>query len=200
MKHICFAALFVLAGVASVVQAQDIFDVSLRGGVTMCQIDGDNSGPYNKLGYQAGINSTFTVGGNWRMMVEFNLTNKGSYVNKIDRTISLTYVEVPMMLTYGFNEGRLRLGAGIAPGILAKAHVSTSGEYEPTQSRNYRRFDALPVCAELSYRWSDHMAVFCRYSRSMVNIAKSQSGTYVLVYGNSGQFNRFITAGFSYTL
>ena len=98
------------------------FDLQFRAGLNFCQIDGDNSGNYNKLGFHGGVNTSFPIGdGGWRFLVELGLTQKGSNINNdgFVRNISLLYVEVPLLLTYNLVDNRLRLGAGIAPAILA---------------------------------------------------------------------------------
>lgn len=178
---------------------QDIFRLSLKGGLTMSQIDGDNSGSYSKLGMQVGIASTMYVAGPWYTMLEFNVTNKGSRIQKIDRTISLTYVEVPLMLVCRPGSARFGVAAGMAPGILAKAEVVDAGVYNSSQSGNYRRFDLLPLCVGADYRFSDRWAAYARFTMSTINISKTRAGTYFLSRKNVGQFNRYIAAGLSYT-
>ena len=196
-RIVFFIAISLLPLLAS---GQEIFRLSLKGGITMSQIDGDNSGSYSKLGFQAGIVNTMYLAGPWYTILEFNVTNKGSYVRKIDRTISLTYVEVPIMLLYRPDEWRLSLAAGVTPGILAKAKVTDGGEYIPSQSDNYRRFDRLPLCVGIDYRFNDHWAAYARHTISLLNISKTRSGTYLLSTKNSGQFNRYIAVGLTYML
>ena len=66
------------------------FDLEVRGSVNMCQIDGDASGNYNKMGFHAGLNTSFPLSGDgsWRFVVELGLTQKGSRINSssLDRT------------------------------------------------------------------------------------------------------------------
>lgn len=177
------------------------FDLEVRGGINMCQIDGDASGNYNKIGFHGGVNTSFPISDNdrWRLLVEIGLTQKGSRIqsSSLDRHINLLYVEIPIMLAYDMLENKqLRFGAGIAPAILAKANVTTDGTYDYLQSDNYKSLDALPVCVSLRYRITGHIGVDVRYYNSMLNTAKENgSGTYRIFRSNKGQFNRLIQAG-----
>ena len=179
------------------------FDFEIRGGLNFCQIDGDAAGSYNKIGYHASVGSTMPISddGKWRFGVEIGLTQKGSRFNNntFSRHISLLYVEVPLMVAYDFGDSRkLRIGAGVAPAILAKANVTTNDSYDFSQSNNYKTFDLLPLCVGVRYRITDHIGVDARYYNSMLNTAKENgSGTYRIFHSNKGQFNRLIQAGIS---
>lgn len=177
------------------------FDYQLRGGLNFCQIDGDASGSYNKVGFHAGVGTSMPLSDNdrLRLCVEIGLTQKGSRIanSYIDRNISLLYVEVPIMAAYDFLDSRkLRVAAGVAPAILAKAKVTTDKSFDRLQSENYKRFDALPVVASIRYFLTDNFGVDLRYYNSILNIAKENgSGVYRIFRDNKGQFNRLIQAG-----
>lgn len=181
------------------------FDYEIRGGVNFCQIDGDASGNYNKVGFHAGVGTSMPISadGSWRFCVEVGLTQKGSHIvnSSLNRVISLTYVEVPLMVAYDLLEShRLRIGAGIAPAILAKASVTDDKVIDPYHSNNYKRVDALPLTASIRYRITDHVGIDLRYFNSMINTAKENgSGTYRIVRSNKGQFNRLIQTGITLT-
>lgn len=140
------------------------FDFELRGGLNFCQIDGDASANFNKIGFHGGVNTTFPISDDarWRFLVEIGLTQKGSRIENstLDRHISLLYVEVPLMIAYDFlDNNNLRVAFGIAPAILAHANVTTDGSYDALQSENYKRLDALPICVSLRYRFTDHIGI-----------------------------------------
>lgn len=208
MKTKAYILLFAILLTAGSAQAQHRnksqqkeFDFELRGGVNFCQIDGDASGSYNKLGFHGGVNTSFPLNdnGNMRFVVELGLTQKGSTINNssLNRTISLFYVEVPLMFAYDMLDNQqLRIGAGIAPAILAKAKVTTDGSYDADQSNNYKRMDALPICISIRYRITEHIGIDARYYNSMLNTAKENgTGTYRIFRSNKGQFNRLLQAG-----
>lgn len=203
-----FVIVLLLLGMANSAAAQHRkstssrqFDFEIRGGINFCQIDGDASGNYNKIGFHGGVNTSFPINDDdrWRFVVELGLTQKGSEISNssIERHISLFYVEVPLMVAYDLLDSRqLRFGAGIAPAILAKANVTTDGVNDALQSENYKRMDALPICLSLRYRFTEHLGLDIRYFNSMLNTAKENgSGTYRIFRSNKGQFNRLLQAG-----
>ena len=200
MKHIIIAIALML--LITGVSAQTTFDFSVKGGINFCQIDGDQSGSYNKLGYHVGVNTTFPLGqGNWRMLVEIDVCEKGAYVKNIDRTISLTYIELPILLTYNFGNddgGKIRIGAGLAPAVLGKARAIESGTELPEVVQRSKKVDPLPLCAELHYRFSSHVGIGVRYCNSMLSVNETKNGAYRIVRKNSGAFNRIISASLSY--
>lgn len=177
------------------------FDLEIRAGANFCQIDGDESGNFNKIGFHASVGTSFPLSDDdrWRFVVELGLTQKGSRIdnNNIDRHISLTYVEVPLMVAYDFMERQqLRIAAGVAPAILAKSNVTTDGSHDQLQSDNYKRLDLLPLCISLRYRFTDTFGFDIRLYNSLLNIANENgTGTYRIFRSNKGQFNRLIQAG-----
>lgn len=177
------------------------FDLEMRAGANFCQIDGDESGNFNKIGFHASVGTSFPLSDDdrWRFVVELGLTQKGSRIdnNNIDRHISLTYVEVPLMVAYDFMERQqLRIAAGVAPAILAKSNVTTDGSHDQLQSDNYKRLDLLPLCISLRYRFTDTFGFDIRLYNSLLNIANENgTGTYRIFRSNKGQFNRLIQAG-----
>ena len=174
------------------------FDYELRAGINFCQIDGDGSGSYDKIGWHGALNTSFPIGLDdaLRFQVEIGLSQKGSHVNQIDRYISLLYVEVPLLLSYNTMENRLRIMAGVASAILASSRVTTDGAYDKLQSENYKRMDALPLCLGVRYLFTEHIGVDLRYYNSMLNTAKENgTGTYRIFRSNKGQFNRLLQFG-----
>lgn len=172
-------------------------------GTNFAQIDGDGSGNYNHIGLHLAVNSTIAIGEDddspFGVLVEVGFTQKGSYVNHIDRSINISYVEVPVMLYCKLMDGKLRLGAGVAPGVLVNASVMDHGALNEQQSANFRRLDAFPVCLDLNYVIGDHLGFIARFQTSMMPISiESASGVYRIFRGNRGTFSRLLSAGLSY--
>ena len=79
------------------------FDATATAGLNMCQIDGDGAGRYNHPGLRAGVGTSFSLGSDeqspWRMVVELAFTNKGSYNKDFNTTLSVSYIEIPLLLS-----------------------------------------------------------------------------------------------------
>lgn len=176
------------------------FDAKIFAGLNMCQVDGDDAGKYNHPGLRAGVGTSFALGDDdspWRMVVELAYAQKGSSIQHNNGRIALQYVEVPVMLSYNLLEGRLRLAAGVAPAVLVGAKVEYGGVDDPTQAAKYKRTDLLPLTAEVSYRFTQHLMVEGRYQNSLLSVYDGP-GPYRIWTSNHGAFNRLLSIGIAY--
>lgn len=210
MKRLLFVAVafsFFLFPFSNPLRAQERFDVSVMGGLNFCQIDGDDAGSYSHLGLRAGVGTSFFFGWDertpWRMVVELAFSQKGSRIVRDDfqRTISLNYVELPIMMSYTLLDRRLRLAAGVAPAVQVGASVlDYGGEHNAAHEANYKRFDYLPLVASARYLFTDNLGFELRFQTSMLSITEQNAHpAYRIVTSNTGSFNRAISAGLSYT-
>ncbi len=179
--------------------AQGRFDASLFAGLNMGQIDGDGAGRYNHPGIRAGVGTSLDLGNSWRPILELAYAQKGSYIGQYDRRLSADYVELALMLGYYCLNDRLRLAAGWAPGVLVRAKVTNGDELDRLSTDNFRRLDALPVCLDLRYRFTDHLCLEGRWQNSMLPVTKEAgSGTYRVFRSNKGAFHRLVTFGLAW--
>ena len=177
------------------------FDYTVTAGVSFNQIDGDDAGSYNKFGIHASVGTTFSLTEDtespWRMLVEVGVMQKGSRVPQIDRVIGLTYVELPLALTYKMSS--FRIGAGVAPAFLAQANVTDGGVHSQVTEDNFRKIDRFPVFLDVQYRGGDHWGINVRAYNSMLSVVdEAATGTYRIFRSNMGVFNRNVTVGVSY--
>lgn len=204
-KNTIILALLLFVGLN--VHAQERFDVTAFGGINFCQIDGDDAGDYNHLGLRAGVGTSFFFGWDertpWRMVVEIAFAQKGSRILREDfqRTITLNYVELPVMMSYTLLDGRLRLAAGVAPAVQVGASVlDYGGEHNAAHEANYKRMDYLPVVGDVRYLLTENLGAWLRFSTSMLSITEQNAHpAYRIVTSNTGSFNRVVSAGISYT-
>ena len=187
-------------------QAQNRFDATIFGGLTFNQIDGDDNGGYGQMGLRGGVGTSFTLGEDtrspWRMVVELAFTQKGSHINNgsFERSITLNYVELPLLFSYNMFDNKLRIAAGVAPGVLVGAQVIDNGSRNSTVEKKYLRFDWLPVTVGVRYMFTYNLAIEARYQTSMLNIFENASGSYRIFPENCGAFNRMISFCLSYNL
>ena len=201
-------ALFLIATVlvaGSGIHAQGRFSADAFFGATFNQIDGDDAGSYGHLGLRGGVGTSFYFGWDertpWRMVVELAFVQKGSNIQNdvLDRTITLNYVELPLMMSYTLLDGNLRLAAGVAPAIEVGARVMDAGAENAIQEDNYKRFDWCPLTFTARYLFSYNIAVEARFQTSMLSIVdEASSGTYRLFKDNKGAFNRNLYIGLAY--
>ena len=190
MKKVLYLIMLALALPA----AAQRFDFSASAALNLCQIDGDHSAHYNKLGYRAGVNSSFQLGdSDFRFAVEVGVSQKGSHItyNGLDRRVATTYIEVPLMLCYNFN--RLRIGAGIAPAFLGKAVVKDSGIPNDEIAKTFRRMDIAPFVTDIQYLFTDHLGIDARWYNSLLPVAEGNSYRFNIC--NHGAFHRLLSIG-----
>lgn len=181
------------------VQAQNRFDASIFAGLNMGQIDGDAAGSFNHPGLRAGVGTSWDIGGGWRPVVELAYTQKGSTVSQYNRRLSADYVEIALMLSYNTFGDRLRLAAGVAPGVLVRAKVTNGDEIDQPSTDNFNRVDWLPLTLTGRYRFTDHLCFEARWQNSMLSVTKeNSSGTYRIFRSNKGAFHRLLTFGLAY--
>lgn len=176
------------------------FDAKLFAGLNLCQVDGDDAGKFNHPGLRAGVGSSFALGESespWRLMIDIAYSQKGSHIEHNNGNIALQYVELPVMLSYGFLDDRLRVAAGVAPAVLVGAKVSFNKVEDPSQAAKYRRMDWLPLTASLAFKITDHFGVEARYQNSLLSVYDGP-GPYRIWTSNHGAFNRLLTFGVAY--
>lgn len=202
-KALFLIATLLVAG--SSIHAQGRFSADAFFGATFNQIDGDDAGSYGHLGLRGGVGTSFYFGWDertpWRMVVELAFVQKGSNIQNdvLDRTITLNYVELPLMMSYTLLDGNLRLAAGVAPAIEVGARVMDAGAENAIQEDNYKRFDWCPLTFTARYLFSYNIAVEARFQTSMLSIVdEASSGTYRLFKDNKGAFNRNLYIGLAY--
>lgn len=184
--------------------SQGRFDATAFAGLNMCQIDGDRSDGYSHLGLRAGVGTSFALGKDlnspWRMVIELAFTNKGSYVKNTDQTMSLSYIEIPIMMSYNTLENRLRIAAGIALAYCVGTKVTTAGVEETGWDDSFTTFDWLPLTFSARYHFTDHLGIEARYQYSALSVTKNTgSGTYFLFRSNKGCFNNLVSFALTYT-
>jgi len=185
----------------SISHAQGRFDATVYAGANFCQLDGDQAGSYSHVGLRAGVGTSFALSANagspWRMVIELAFTNKGSYNKDYNTTLSASYIEIPLLMSYSSMESRLRIAAGVAPAI--KVGESFTNGYPGDNI--FTAVDWLPLTLSVRYRFTDHLGIEARFQYSALSVTNDNSnGTYFLVRSNKGCFHNLVGLGLTYTL
>lgn len=184
----------------SISNAQGRFDATVYAGANFCQLDGDQAGSYSHVGLRAGIGTSFAlsadVDGPWRMVVELAFTNKGSYNKDFNTTLSVSYIEIPLLLSYNAMQDRLRIAAGVSPAV--KVSESFTDGYPGDNI--FTAVDWLPLTLSVRYRFTDHLGIEARFQYSALSVTNDNSnGTYFLLQSNKGCFHNLAGLGLTYT-
>ncbi len=196
MKKAYLLILFAFIALSATAQR---FDANIFAGLNMAQIDGDDAGRYNHPGLRAGVGTSFDIGDGWRPVIELAYTQKGSFISEYNRRLSADYVEIALMLSYNCLNDRLRLAAGVAPGVLVRAKVTNGGSIDQPSTDNFQPVDWIPITLAARYRFTDHLCLEALWQNSMLSVTKENgSGTYRIFRSNIGAFNRLVTFGLAW--
>lgn len=109
------------------------FTATIVAGAAFTQIDGDEDGSYSKVGFIGGVRGGVVFGPRMELATEILFSQKGSYVQNIDKTYHLDYVEIPVMFYYKDWKAkdansdreymRVNIGAGFSYSRLLNARV-----------------------------------------------------------------------------
>ncbi len=179
---------------ASFTQAQD-FESGLILGGAFCQIDGDASGGYKKIGPQLGGFVKIDLQGDLDVIIEMKYIQKGarnvwtgnnsSYGYYVAR---LNYIELPVMGTYQFGK-KLYVNAGLTFGYLISAVEDKDGYgFTPAYPEFYSY--EIGAIAGISYELTPKIFANVSASYSALPIRPHPGGQVYLT--DRGQYNNTI--------
>ena len=130
-------------------------------GVTFSQIEGDELKGFRKYGYTGGVGALTAISSNgrWGVSVEALFSQRGAYDRSGDpyaMTMTLNYVDIPVLIHYQDPYGGMLLGAGITYGRLTAQPngviLFNPNAFVPdTGDMTFRRND---VCATVDARFT----------------------------------------------
>lgn len=142
------------------VQAQRIHGF-VSSGITFSQIEGDELKGFRKYGYTGGVGALTAISGNgrWGLSVEAIFSQRGTYDNSGDpyaMTMTLNYVDIPLLLHYQDPYGGMLLGAGLTYGRLV---AQPNGKilfnpYSMVPDTSDMTFLSNDLCATLDFRFT----------------------------------------------
>jgi len=185
---------FIVVGTKSLI-AQS-FGYKMIAGFNFCQIDGDQMGGYNKLGYRFGVASFVNVKDKDEVGLEITYSLKGSRTaNNPDNPppfivkYSYGYVEFPIYYQKQIKKFGVRVA--LVPGYVVKGKEDRGGGF--TTQDNLRKFELSSILGA-NYKINNNLAFYMHYQYSITSIidrTKPQSS----VYWRKGVYNNIISAG-----
>lgn len=177
--------LFLFNSVNSFAQAQK-FGGGLILGFNASQIDGDELAGYNKIGWDAGLNTSYNLKNPWQINIDLLYSQRGSRTsffltgNTDIRKITLNYLEIPLYVSYKDweiedNFYKVQGFAGLSFGKLFS--VKNLLDEEDINSDNFLKND-LSYLIGAKLMFTRYIGVSGRYTRSFVKLYKdSDDGT-----------------------
>lgn len=206
---ITFLSIFALILISDLTYSQGRFKGGFTVGINGSQIDGDSMSGYNKGGLRAGVFIDYPLSKKTYISFEMLYSMKGSREkDNVDYndpnykpgpwfSLRLSYLEIPLIVNYKWNEKIIAYG-GIGAGILVGSKFIDNDQIENPDAKPIRTFDLIPLIG-LKYQPWPRIGIFTQFSYSILNIGKDKSKT-LLSRTNRGMHNNVISAGIRFYL
>lgn len=181
------------------VQAQD-FGAGAIAGLNYAQVDGDQFGGYNKLGFNLGMFVNRNLNDKWYVKGELLFSQKGSR-KKIDPDdpnpqifiLKFTYLEMPLIISYKKRNFSFELGPSIGVNIRAKNETLLGVQDEKGINKT-----ELALNFGVNYRFTETWSFNLRHSNSLLRIGNPYVGG-INLFSRNGLYNRLFTTTVRYT-
>ena len=187
-----FLIIFIFGIFSISIQAQN-FNGGFLLGLSTSQVGGDNLGGFYKAGLLIGIFANNSISKLINFQMEMNYIQKGSNNsemnneknrNYLKEDISLSYVEIPLLLKYHQNN-KLQIEWGIVTAYLIDGHYNdVYGEIPKYKNEDpFINYD-LGLLAGINYKYSKNISLNTRISNSILPIGNED-------YGNNASYNYY---------
>ena len=176
------------------------FQGGVFGGLNTSRIQNDDIGGFTKLGMHAGAFVGRDIGLNLGLKLELKYSTRGvyNYPNNMNNFLLIThlnYVELPLSITYLYNE-KFELELGFAPDVLlSERYEDENGPLDPSTFPELRRF-GLVGFAGFSYYFTERLAAGFRFTISAIPAHSFDYWT--PTYFTSGLFHNVLSIGLKY--
>ena len=171
-------------------------------GFNASQIDGDQLAGYHKIGWNAGLNTSYNLNDPWQLNVDFLFSQRGSRsqlfpdASEAVRKITLNYIELPLYLAYqdwkiDDDFFKIQGFAGISLGRLFS--VKNALGDNDINSDNFQKND-LSYLLGVKFMFTKHMGMSGRYTRSFVKMYKNPDD------GSKSLLSYFLNFAFFYKI
>ena len=186
-------ALFIFCGfLNSNVQAQD-FGGGIMLGLSTSQVSGDDLGGFNKAGLLAGVYANKSISPLLSFQMEMTFIQKGSNNLKMNDyehknvgrpDISLSYIEVPLLLQYKQSEV-LEIEGGLLSAYLIDGYYNDLTGEMPNEKNPFISYD-IGLFLGLDYNYSDNIILNTRICNSVLPIG-SEDYSHPTTYNSNGK-------------
>lgn len=199
--------IFILCGFLTFsIQAQNFGGGAILG-ISTSQVGGDNLGGFNKAGFLIGIFANKSISELLSFQMEMTYIQKGSnnpdmnnfeHANQGRLDISLSYIEVPLLLQYHQNN-KLKIEGGFLSAYLINGYYNDNyGKIDPTNGPLFVNYD-IGLLLGMDYKFSNKLSLNTRISNSILPIGtKNYEDTSTYNSFTKGQYNTVISFALHY--
>lgn len=216
----CLYALIVLFTISSCCTGKQSFfcnaEFSTAGGINFSNISEEDeydgyggSNNSSRIGYQVGVNALMPINENFGVQPGLGIASKGTkrdfeseggefgeMPTSSEEVTSLTYLDIPILARYQFNNSGFNTFGGLQPSLLLNAKLKSNENNQMTQNSNvtdqFKTFDTAAVFG-LGYGFGNGISLNARYDLGLSNISDNQN------FGQSKLRNRSFRISLAYT-
>jgi len=203
-----FTILILCGFLTSSIQAQN-FGGGLIIGISTSQVGGDNIAGFNKAGLLVGAFANKSISELLKFQMEITFIQKGSnnphmndikHPNRDKQDISLSYIEVPLLLQY-YQNNNLKIEGGVQFANLINGYYNDISGKIPIYSVDpFIKYD-FSLLVGFDYKYSKNMSFNSRLSNSILPIG-TEDNVGLKQYNSlrKGKFNSVLSFAIHYNL
>ena len=187
------------------IQAQD-FGGGVILGLSTSQVGGDNLAGFHKAGLLVGVFANKSITELLSFQMEMTYIQKGSnnpnmnnveHPNYSKQDISLSYIEVPLLLQYNQSD-KLKIEGGVLTAYLVDGHYNDFNGKMPNEPNPFIDYD-IGLLLGIDYKYSENISLNTRIGNSILPIGSEDYENQV-PYNSSkkGKYNSVLSFALHY--
>ena len=186
------------------IQAQD-FGGGVILGLSTSQVGGDDLAGFHKAGLLLGVFANKSITELLSFQMEMTYIQKGSnnpnmnnveHPNYSKQDISLSYIEVPLLLQYNQSD-KLKIEGGVLTAYLVDGHYNDFNGKMPNAINPFISYD-IGLLLGIDYKYSENISLNTRIGNSILPIGSEDYENQVYNSSKKGKYNSVLSFALHY--
>ena len=186
------------------IQAQD-FGCGVILGLSTSQVGGDDLAGFHKAGLLVGVFANKSITELLSFQMEMTYIQKGSnnpnmynveHPNYSKQDISLSYIEVPLLLQYNQSD-KLKIEGGVLTAYLVDGHYNDLSGKMPNPINPFISYD-IGLLLGIDYKYSENISLNTRIGNSILPIGSEDYENQVYKSSKKGKYNYVLSFALHY--
>ncbi len=186
------------------IQAQD-FGGGVILGLSTSQVGGDDLAGFHKAGLLVGVFANKSITELLSFQMEMTYIQKGSnnpnmnnpeHPNDSKQDISLSYIEVPLLLQYHQSD-KLKIEGGVLTAYLVDGHYNDFNGKMPNAINPFISYD-IGLLLGIDYKYSENISLNTRIGNSILPIGSEDYENQVYNSSKKGKYNSVLSFALHY--
>ena len=186
------------------IQAQD-FGGGVILGLSTSQVGGDDLAGFHKAGLLLGVFANKSITELLSFQMEMTYIQKGSnnpnmnnveHPNYSKQDISLSYIEVPLLLQYNQSD-KLKIEGGVLTAYLVDGHYNDFNGKMPNEPNPFIDYD-IGLLLGIDYKYSENISLNTRIGNSILPIGSEDYENQVYNSSKKGKYNSVLSFALHY--